>query len=376
MPEKAFLLCLCALLTSAAAADVTVRPWGKIGERQVDLFTLDNGKGLRAQISNYGATIVSLETKDREGMTADIVLGFKTLDEYREKSPYFGCIVGRFGNRIAFGSFDLNGLTYKMPINNEPGGIPCSLHGGTEGFDKRIWTATSKNTEAGPSLELLLYSDDGDMGYPGNLRVKVIYTLTANNVLRVEYSAVCDQDTPLNLTQHSYFNLKGEGEGDILSHRLSLAASRYTPVNAGLIPIGRIDAVKGTPFDFIAAHTIGERIESTSQQMKYGMGYDHNFVLDKPLGEFGLAASVAEPTSGRSMQVWTTEPGVQFYSGNFLDGTLVGKAGKTYGKRNGFCLETQHFPDSPNQPTFPSSIVKKGKAFKSKTEFRFSVYRP
>jgi aldose 1-epimerase len=214
------------------------------------------------------------------------------------------------------------------------------------------------------------------MGYPGNLRLKVAYTLTTNNVLRVEYSAVCDKDTPLNVTQHSYFNLKGEGNGDILGHRLQLSASRYTPVNPGLIPTGKLDNVKGTPLDFLAAHSIGARIESSNKQMTHGAGYDHNFVLDHFRGEFARAAQVAEPISGRTMEVWTTEPGVQFYSGNFLDGTLIGKSGQKYVRRGGFCLETQHFPDSPNQPAFPTSILKKGKAYRSKTEFRFSTYRP
>jgi aldose 1-epimerase len=374
--EKALFLCVCILIAAAARGDITSRHWGTIGDKRVDLYTLDNGDGIRAEISNYGATIVSLQTKDRRGRMGDIVLGFNTLDEYRQKSPYFGCVVGRYGNRIAYGSFVLDRITHKLPINNEPAGIPCSLHGGTEGFDKRVWQASATSTAGGPQkLELVLYSPDGDMGYPGNLRVKVVYTLTTNNILRVEYSAVCDKRTPINLTQHSYFNLRGEGDGDILGHRLQLAAARYTPVNAGLIPTGEIANVKGTPLDFMVTHLIGERVNSAHPQMRYGAGYDHNFVLDKFLGEFGLAAKVSEPTSGRAMEVWTTEPGVQFYCGSFLDGSLTGKSGRKYVHRGGFCLETQHYPDSPNQPNFPTTIIEPGKAFRSKTEFRFATFR-
>jgi aldose 1-epimerase len=374
MPEKLLLSAAFLLIVVAAQADIKSKPWGKVDEHQVDLYTLDNGHGLRAEISNYGATIVSLHTKDGAGNVGDVVLGFNTLEDYREKSPYFGCVVGRYGNRIAFGSFVLNGTTYKLPINNEPADIPCSLHGGTAGFDRKVWTATAKETPDGPSLELVLYSGDGDMGYPGNLRVKVIYTVTHGNALRVEYSAVCDQDTPINLTQHSYFNLKGEGNGDVLSHDMRLFASKYTPVNAGLIPSGKIDTVVGTPFDFLAVNKIGARIDSPHQQMLFGAGYDHNYVLDKKYGEFGMVAKVSESSTGRAMDVYSTEPGVQFYSGNFLDGKLVGKSGKAYVRRGGFCLETQHYPDSPNQPAFPSTILPKGKVYRSKTEYRFSTF--
>ena len=374
MPEKLFFAFVCLIIAAAANADIKSRPWGKVDEHAVDLYTLDNGHGLRAEISTYGATVVSLHTKDAAGNMGDIVLGFNTLEEYREKSPYFGCVVGRYGNRIAFGSFVLNGLTYKLPINNEPADIPCSLHGGTAGFDRKVWTATPKETTEGPSLELVLYSADGDMGYPGNLRVKVVYTLTHQNALRVEYSAVCDQDTPINLTQHSYFNLKGEGNGDILSHNMRLYASNFTPVNAGLIPTGRIEKVAGLPFDFLTPRKIGERFESASQQMQYGAGYDHNYAHDKKYGEFGKVADVTESTTGRRMEVLSTEPGVQFYSGNFLDGKLVGKSGKAYVRRGGLCLETQHYPDSPNKPEFPSTILPKAKVYRSKTEFRFSTF--
>jgi aldose 1-epimerase len=373
MPEKLLLAIVCLLFAVAAHADIKSRPWGTVDEHKVDLYTLDNGHGLKAEISNYGATIVSLSTKDAAGNMGDVVLGFKTLEEYREKSPYFGCVVGRYGNRIAYGSFVLNGLTYKLPINNEPADVPCSLHGGNVGFDRKVWTATPRETPEGPTLELVLYSGDGDMGYPGNLRVKVVYTVTNSNALRVEYSAICDQDTPINLTQHSYFNLKGEGNGDILSHDLRLYASNFTPVNAGLIPTGRIEKVAGTPIDFLSPTKIGDRIESANQQMQFGSGYDHNYVVDKKYGEFGKVAEVSESTTGRRMEVYSTEPGVQFYSGNFLDGKLVGKSGKSYVRRGGFCLETQHYPDSPNKPEFPSTILPKGKVYRSKTEYRFST---
>lgn len=341
--------------------------------REARLYSLQNAHGLRADISDYGGTIVRLFAPDRRGQPADVVLGFDTLEDYVAHSPYFGCIVGRFGNRIARGGFSLDGTAYQLALNNQPGGIPCHLHGGLKGFDKVMWQAAPMTLQGEPALRLQYRSVDGEEGYPGNLDVTVTYTLTADNALRIDYHAVTDRPTPVNLTNHSYFNLAGEGAGDVLGHVLTLNARGYTPVDTGLIPLGHVAPVAGTPFDFTHSHAIGEHIEQPDEQLRFAGGYDHNFVLDRRDAPLALAATVFEPQSGRVMEVHTTEPGVQFYSGNFLAGTFGGKNGHVYPRRSGFCLETQHFPDSPNQPAFPQTILRPGQTLRSTTLYRFDV---
>ncbi|MBL9202316.1 MAG: galactose mutarotase [Opitutaceae bacterium] len=355
----------------------TARPFGKLPDgRTAQLYTLRAADGFAVEISDYGGIIVRLLAPDRAGQLADVTLGYGDVAGYVRSSPYFGAIVGRVGNRIAGGTFTLDGQTYTLATNNTPGGIPCHLHGGVAGFDKKLWAAEPLVREGRAALRLTLTSPAGEEGYPGTLRVEVIYSLTADRGLRIDYSATTDAPTPVSLTNHAYFNLRGEGSGDILGHELTLHAARYTPVNAGLIPTGELASVAGTPFDFIQPHAIGARIGQKHEQLERGIGYDHNFVLaDAPRREPVLAARVSEPTTGRVMEVLTTEPGVQFYTGNFLDGTITGKAGKAYAKRDGFCLETQHFPDSVNQPTFPNTILRPGQTYRSATVYRFSALR-
>jgi aldose 1-epimerase len=281
--------------------------------------------------------------------------------------------VGRYGNRIANGQFKLDGKTYKLATNNSPGDLPCSLHGGNKGFDKAVWTAERTTVDGVPALKLSYVSKDGEEGYPGTLKVAVTYSVTNDNGLKIDYLATTDKATPVNLTNHLYFNLRGEGNGDILGHTLMMKADRYTPVNKGLIPTGELAPVKGTPFDFTAPHAIGERVNAGNEQMRFGGGYDHNWVLNNQDGKLAHVATLAEPTSGRVMEVWTMEPGLQFYCGNFLDGKLTGKGGKPYPFRSGLCLETQHYPDSPNQPKFPSTILTPGKTYRTTTIYKFSA---
>lgn len=344
--------------------------------RATSLHTLQNASGFRADIADYGGTIVRLFAPDREGRLADVVLGFDDVAGYVRHTSYFGCLVGRVGNRIAGGRFSLDGREYSLARNNTPAGMPCCLHGGTHGFDRKTWKAEPFTASEGPALRLSYRSSDGEEGFPGNLEVEVVYTVTDDNSLRIAYCATTDHATPVNLTNHSYFNLAGEGSGDVLAHTAAFRAGRYTPVNAGMIPLGWIAPVAGTPFDFTTPHTLGERIEAPHEQLQFGCGYDHNFVIDRdtpPAGAPALAATVADPRSGRVLEMLTTEPGFQFYSGNFLDGSSVGKAGHVYGRRHGFCLETQHFPDSPNQPAFPSIILRPGATLRSTTIYRFSA---
>ncbi len=350
-------------------------PFGALpGGTPVDLYRLTGAGGLRAAIASYGGAVVSLEVPDRTGARADVVLGFDGLDGYLGKgNPYFGCIVGRYGNRIGGGRFTLDGKTYQLPRNDGPN----ALHGGTKGFDKVVWQAQPFDSAQSRGIVFHYTSPDGDQGFPGTLKATVTYTLTDDNRLIFDYAATTDKATPVNLTQHSYFNLAGDGSGDILGHIVTINADRMTPVDATLIPTGQLMNVAGTPFDFRSPVAIGARInDSTNQQIKFGRGYDHNFVLNKPEGVTGttLAATVYEPKSGRLMQVLTTEPGMQFYSGNFLDGTLHGKNGVVYKHRYGFAMETQHFPDSPNKPQFPSTIVRPGdQVYHSRTIYAFSV---
>jgi aldose 1-epimerase len=352
--------------TPRQAGQANKQEFGKAptGER-VELYTLTNSKGVEAGITNFGGIVVSLKVPDRNGKLGDVVLGFDSLDGYLKGHPYFGAIIGRYGNRIAKGTFRLGGVEYTLARNNGEN----HLHGGIKGFDKVVWKAKRD----GQRLELSYLSKDGEEGYPGNLSVTVSYILNDNNELRIDYSATTDKSTVVNLTNHSYFNLAGQGEGDILGHNVMIDADRFTPVDKGLIPTGELRRVEGTPFDFRKPHAIGERVDAKDEQLALGNGYDHNFVLNGSAGSLRLAARVNESKSGRVMEVLTTEPGVQFYIGNFLDGTLKGKGGKVYQRRYGFCLETQHFPDSPNKPNFPSVVLNPGSRYSTTTVYRFST---
>jgi aldose 1-epimerase len=350
--------------TMAAATRVIQQPFGHASDgTPVDLYTLTNGQ-LEARIMTLGGIIVALRVPDRGGKFDDIVLGFDSVDQYTPKVPYFGAIIGRYANRIAHGTFQLAGKTYTIPKNDGDN----ALHGGLRGFDKAVWSGKLiKN-----GVELTYVSKDGEEGFPGMLTAIVQYTLSADS-LRIEYSATTDKDTVLNFTNHSYFNLSGQGSGEILGHVLKINASRFTPVDSALIPTGELRPVQGTPFDFRTPHTIGERINADDPQLKLGRGYDHNFVLDHPEGPLAEAAEVYEPTTGRILKILTTEPGLQLYTGNFLDGSLTGKQGRVYARRTAFCLETQHFPDSPNHPNFPTTELKPGQKFHSVTVFQFST---
>jgi aldose 1-epimerase len=350
--------------------DIDVKPFGEMPDgRVVRLYSLRNANGLKAQIMTYGATVVTLETPDKNGKLDDIVLGYDNLQDYLKNSPYFGAIVGRYGNRIGKGKFTLDGVEYdKLAVNNGDN----HLHGGIKGFDKVVWDDEPVWKEDGVGVKLTYVSQDGEEGYPGTLKSTVTYLLTNKNELKIDYEATTDKATPVNLTHHGYFNLTG-AERDILDHVLALNADNFTPVDEGLIPTGELTPVKGTPMDFTKPTEIGARIGNSCQQLKFGGGYDHNWVLSKGGKGMTLAARVHEPTTGRVMEVRTTEPGIQFYSGNFLDGTITGKEGKVYKHRWGFCLETQHYPDSPNKPNFPSTILKPGQTYKTTTIYEFST---
>jgi aldose 1-epimerase len=337
----------------------------------VELFTLTNARGVEVRAMTYGGVIVSLKVPDRAGHLDDVVLGFDSLGGYVKDSPYFGAIVGRFANRIAKGRFTLDGKTYKLAVNNGPN----ALHGGLKGFDKIVWQAERFTNDSGVGVTFSHVSPDGDEGYPGTLTVHVRYLLTDSNQLVVDYDATTDKATPINLTQHTYFNLRGAGNGDILGHEVMLAADSFTPVDSTLIPTGVVAPVAGTPLDFRALTPIGARIDEDNPQLKYAGGYDFNWVVRRTGPGLVQAAHVVEPTTGRTIDVLTTEPGLQFYTGNFLDGTITGKSGKVYGHRSGFTLETQHYPDSPNQPRFPATILRPGQEYRSRTVFVFGVQR-
>jgi aldose 1-epimerase len=337
--------------------------------RLVDKYTIRNAEGAEMTVLTYGGIIQSLKVPDRTGAMDDVVLGFDSVAEYEKSSPYFGSLIGRVGNRIANGSFTLDGKAFTLAKNNGPN----HLHGGVNGWDKVVWHAEPFQDKRGPGLLLTHTSPDGDEGYPGKVTAHVRYTLTSKNELIVEYHATTDAPTVINLTQHSYFNLAGNKAVDILGHELTINADRYTPVNDGLIPTGELAAVQGTPFDFRTPTTIGARIANSDTQLTYGKGYDHNYVLNRSGDGLQLAASVYEPTTGRTLEIRTTEPGIQFYSGNFLDGSFTGKAGRAYPHRAGFCLETQHYPDSPNQPAFPTVVLRPGQDYKSETVFTFGA---
>jgi aldose 1-epimerase len=359
------------LLSAAAARRGAAKTsWGKIRTGQaVDIYKLTNASGVEANIITYGARVQSLKCPDAHGQIGDIVLGFDNLEGYLGENPYFGAIVGRYGNRIAKGRFKLDGKEYTLARNNGDN----ALHGGLKGFDKVVWTTKEVSSSAGPAVELTYVSKDGEEGYPGTLTATVRYTLTDAGELKLDYTATTDKKTVLNLTNHSYFNLAGEGSGEILGHRLRIDADRFTPVDAGLIPTGELRSVAGTPFDFRQPHAIGERINADNEQLKLGKGYDHNFVLNGPAGTMRKVVRVTEPKTGRVLEVSTDQPGIQFYTGNFLDGTVKGKGGKAYGFRTAFCLETQHFPDSPNHPKFPSTVLNPGAPYKTSTVFTLSV---
>lgn len=364
-------LALAMALLGCSSRDVAAVPaastkisWGQTPEGQpVELYTLTNAKGSEARIMTYGGVVVSLKVPDRSGALGDVVAGFDNLEGYLTPPPYFGAIIGRYGNRIGGGRFSLGGMEYQLAKNNGAN----HLHGGVRGFDKRVWSAKPISLQ---SLELSYLSKDGEEGYPGNLSAKVTYTLTDAHELRIEYSATTDKETIVNLTNHSYFNL--DGEGDILGHQVMIHADQFTPVDKGLIPTGELKSVAGTPFDFRMAKTIGERIEQKDEQLIFGQGYDHNWVLNRTGPGLETAAKVTDSKSGRVMEVLTTEPGLQFYTGNFLDGTLKGK-GRVYAKRSALCMETQHFPDSPNKPAFPSTVLKPGDTYRTTTVYRFST---
>jgi aldose 1-epimerase len=355
----------------AGHAGVTRAPFGKLADgTAVESFTLRNANGVEVRAITYGAIITSLRVPDRAGKLGDVVLGHDDLAGYVSKPSYFGTVVGRYGNRIAKGKFTLDGKTYTLATNNGPN----HLHGGIKGFDKVVWKA--EPAPSGTAVTFRYVSADGEEGYPGRLQAQVTYTLDDKNALTFEYLATTDKPTPVNLTQHSYFNLAGPGAGgDILGHVLTLDGDRYTPVDATLIPLGTLAPVAGTPFDFRKPVAIGARIDADDEQIKRGGGYDHNFVINRKGPGLVHTARVLDPSSGRTMDVETTEPGVQFYSGNFLDGSVVGKGGTAYKQRSGLCLETQHYPDSPNQPSFPSTILRPGQEYRSKTVLTFGVAR-
>jgi len=354
----------------AQSASVTESPFGTLPDgTAVSLYTFKNTQGTEMKVTNYGGIIVSLKTADKAGVFEDVVLGYDSLAGYIKAPSFFGALVGRYGNRIAKGQFTLDGKKYTLAKNNGEN----HLHGGLKGFDKVVWAATPSSSAEGASLKLTYLSKDMEEGYPGNLQVEVNYTLTNENELKIDYSATTDKKTVINLTNHSYFNLSGNTKRDILDHVLTISASKFLPVDKGLIPTGELKNVAGTPFDFTSPTVVGDRIDSDDSQIKIGGGYDHCWVFDKPASALELGATLYDSTSGRFMEMYTTEPGTQFYSGNFLNGTVTGKFNTEYNKRYALCLETQHFPDSPNRPDFPSVVLSPGEVYKTQTTYKFST---
>ena len=355
--------------STSKTSTITKDAFGTAPDGQaVDIYTLSNAKGAQARIMTYGGVVQSLSVPDKHGNFADVVLGYDNLDGYLDKkTPYFGALIGRYGNRIGGAKFTLEGQTYTLAANN---GVN-SLHGGLKGFDKVVWTATPSLGVDGPALTLTYLSKDGEEGFPGNLQVKAVYTLTEDNALKLEYTATTDKATVVNLTHHSYFNLAGAGNGNILKHVVYIKGDSTTPVDSGLIPTGEIKPVDGTPFDFRTPTAIGARINDPDPVLQYGPGYDHNWIINKAPGEYALMARVVEPTSGRTLEVWSDEPALQFYAGNFLDGTITGKGGKVYKHRSAFCMEPQHYPDSPNKPNFPNVVLKPGETYHNIIVYKF-----
>ena len=353
---------------NSSNGEITSAPFGTTPDgKPANLYTLRNAGAVEVRLTNYGGIVTSWLVPDRRGKLGDVVLGYDNLEGYLTATPYFGSLVGRCGNRIAKGLFTLNGVTHQLALNNGPN----SLHGGLRGFDKVVWEAKSMLAPDGPAVELRYLSPDGEEGFPGNLRVQAMHTLTRDNGLRLDFTATTDQATIVNLTHHSYFNLAGRG--DVLNHFMQINADQFTPVDSTLIPTGRLQSVAGTPFDFRRPAAIGARIEENDEQLKFGGGYDHNFVPNKPANKLAVVARVTERTSGRALEVLSTQPGVQFYSGNFLDGTITGKGGWVYQRRHGLCLEPQHFPDSINHPNFPSAVLKTGETYRHTIIYRFST---
>lgn len=352
-----------------AALSLEETDFGQTEEGTAKLYTLRNKNGMQVEITNYGGIITRLLVPDKSGQLDDVTLGFDKLEDYQKDHPYFGAIIGRYGNRIAGGKFTIDGKEYTLATNNGAN----ALHGGPMGFHKHLWQAKEAAKEGYVGVELSRASPDGEEGYPGNLNVTVRYLLNDNNELLIEYEATTSQPTIVNLTNHTYFNLKGAGKGDILGHELMIKADYFTPVDSTLIPTGELRPVEGTPFDFRTATAIGERVNADNEQLRFGQGYDHNFVLNRERQGLENAATAYEPTTGRFMEVLTTEPGIQFYCGNFLDGSNIGKGGVAYAHRTGFCLETQHYPDSPNQAEFPSTVLRPEDKYETKTVYRFSV---
>ncbi len=367
-------LAIPASMTVGAGGNIVKQPYGTTADGvAVDEYTLTNANGMEVKIITYGGIITSIKVPDRAGNMADVALGFADLAGYETMTTYFGCITGRYANRIANGKFTLDGTEYSLPVNNGPN----SLHGGLKGFDKQVWAAKEATASDGVGLELTYKSADGEEGYPGNLDAKVVYTLTDKNEIRIEYTATTDKPTVINLTNHSYFNLGGEGSGTIYDHILMIDADKYTPDDVNLIPTGELAPVEGTPFDFRMPKAIGPGQRSNHEQIVIGRGYDHNWVLNRPSMDdksMMLAARLYDPASGQALEVWTTEPGIQFYAGNFLDGSAYGTSGHSYRQSDGLALETQHFPDSPNKPDFPSTVLRPGETYQTTTIFAFSAY--
>lgn len=358
-----------ALLESAKILDMGSVVWGERESRTVSLVRLEDGTGAWAEVTNYGAAWIAAAVPDRNGVLADVVLGMDSLAGYASRQPYFGAIVGRFANRIGGGRFVLDGQEVVLATNDAPGGAPCHLHGGERGFDKKVWEIVARSDS---TVTMELESPDGDEGYPGALSVRLRYTWEAQT-LRMEVWAETSAPTVVNLANHAYFNLCGHGEGDVLGHHLTLDCSAFTPTDRGMIPTGEVRPVDGTPMDFRAGKEMGEGIDGDDEQIRFGGGYDHNWVIDRARPGLVRAARVVEPVSGRTLEVWTTEPGVQFYAGNMLDVREGAKDGAFYGRRSGFCLETQKYPDSPNHPHFPSCVLRPGEQLASVTEYRFAV---
>lgn len=360
--------CVAAIASSHSSSNVEMKPWGEVGGQPVYLYTLTNSNGATMKVTNYGARVTSLMVPDENGDMVDVVLGFDNLQDYLDNHTYFGAIVGRYGNRIADGKFTLDGEQYSLVRNN----MDNHLHGGYKGFDQRVWRGEPVKTSEGASVKLNYLSKDGEEGYPGDLEVTVTYTLTNDNEFVFDIEATTDEATVVNLTNHNYYNLNG-ANSDAMDHELMINADKFTPIDDEWIPLGELRSVKGTPMDFTTFTKVGERINEDYKQLKNGAGYDHNYVLNGGGGQMDLAAKAHSSMTGILMKVYTDQPGVQFYSGNFLDGSLVGKDDITYEKRYAICLETQHFPDSPNNPNFPSTVLRPGEVYETTTVFEFTT---